>query len=114
GGEAWQATTYNVVAASLSAAALVGIVLGAPAGAMLARDRRRARAELAAKGGPLHAIAEAEKALAGAKSALGVARSTITSLTEERDSLRAELALLQGDEWKRTEGARGEERRSEE
>lgn len=103
GGEAWQAKTYNVVAAALSAAALVGIVLGAPAAAMLARDRRRARAELAAKGGPLHAIAEAEKALAGAKSALSVARSTITSLTEERDSLRAELALLRNEAAKRSE-----------
>lgn len=97
GGAAWQATTYNVVAAVLSASALVGIVLGAPSAAMLARDRRRARARLAGAGGPLHAIAEAEKALVGAKTALSVARSTITSLTEERDSLRAEVLLLRGD-----------------
>ncbi|MFO7543877.1 MAG: hypothetical protein R6W77_00110 [Trueperaceae bacterium] len=113
GGAPWQATSYNVVAALFSATALVGIVLGAPAAAMLRRDRRRARAKLAGEGGPLHAIAAAEKALTSAKSALSVARSTITSLTDERDSLRAEVALLRGDEAARTEAARTEERRTE-
>jgi hypothetical protein len=97
GGAAWQATSYNVVAAVLSAAALVGIVLGAPAAAMLRRDRMRARAALSEKGGPLHVIADAEKALGSAKNALSTARSTIVSLSEERDALRAELARCRGD-----------------
>lgn len=95
GGGAFAAALYNVVAGTLSAVVVAGLVSGGPAALLRWRENQAAARSLAGEGGPLSGFEEALKSLDAAKLTLTAAKARLIALQVERDELAARLELVE-------------------